>query len=119
MSAAPEPSHISHLRRQIRMSDHYVVRTLARGRFILLALALFLVHRSEAAVVPTGKIQGKIAATDSGEPIGFADVVLIPADTTLHKVGGLTNADGTFLLEAPAGHYELRIRALSYTAKRF
>ena len=38
-------------------------------------------------------------ATDTGEPIGFVDIVLIPADTTLKRVGGLTNADGTFLLD--------------------
>ena len=66
----------------------------------------------------TGKIQGKVAGTDTGEPIGFADVLLIPADTTLHKVGGLTNADGTFLLEAAAGRYTLQIRALSYATQR-
>ncbi len=101
------------------MSRRYVVRALARGRLILLALALFLVHRPAAAAVPTGKIQGKVVATDTGEPIGFADVLLTPADTTLHKIGGYTNADGTFLFEVPPGRYELRIRALSYAAKRF
>src|SRR5215831_6333751 len=114
-----EPSHTFHLRRPFGMTRSDVVRIPARGGMILLALVLFLVHRPAAAAVPTGKIQGKIVATDTGEPIGFADVVLIPADTTLHKVGGLTNADGTFLLEVPAGRYELRIRALSYAAKRF
>src|SRR5262249_23360222 len=39
-------------------------------------------------------------------------------DTTMRRVGGLTNADGTFLLEAAPGRYSLQIRALSYTRKR-
>jgi outer membrane receptor protein involved in Fe transport len=72
---------------------------------------------SAAVAAPIGKIQGKIVGTDTGEPVGFADVLMIPADTTLHKVGGLTNADGTFLLEVPPGRYTLQIRALSYATK--
>lgn len=67
---------------------------------------------------PLGRIQGKIVAADTGDPLGFADVLLIPADTTMRRVGGLTNADGTFLLEAAPGKYTLQIRALSYTRKR-
>jgi outer membrane receptor protein involved in Fe transport len=80
--------------------------------------ALLAAWFSCAAALPTGKLRGKIVGTDTGEPIGFADVLLIPADTTLHKVGGLTNADGTFLLEAAPGKYTLQIRALSYAIKR-
>lgn len=70
------------------------------------------------AITPHGKIQGRIVGTDTGEPIGFADISLIPADTSLRPVGGLTNGDGTFLLEAPPGRYTLQIRALSYSLKR-
>src|SRR5262249_11758170 len=50
--------------------------------------------------------------------VGFADLLLVPVDTTMKKVGGLANADGTFLLAAPAGRYALQIRALSYARKR-
>jgi outer membrane receptor protein involved in Fe transport len=73
---------------------------------------------ASAASAATGKVQGRVLATDTGEAIGFADVLLIPADTTMHKVGGFTNADGTYLLEAPAGRYALQFRALSYAIKR-
>ncbi len=84
-----------------------------------LGVALVVIHVAGAdAATATGKVQGKVVAADSGEPIGFADVVLVPADSALHPVGGPTNADGTFLLEAPAGRYTLRIRALSYAPKR-
>jgi hypothetical protein len=93
---------------------------LARARALLGALAAILVVSlfSSTEALALGKIQGKIVATDSGEPIGFADLLLVPADTTMKKVGGLTNGDGTFMLEAPAGRYALLVRALSYASKR-
>ena len=82
--------------------------------FGMLALALLPLPARAIA-----KLQGRIVATDSGEPVGFADLLLIPSDTTMKKVGGLSNADGTFLLAAPAGKYTLQVRALSYARKRF
>lgn len=86
--------------------------------FMVSASLVLSLVAAVASALPTGKIQGKIVATDTGEPIGFADILLIPADTTLHKVGGLTNADGTFLLEAAPGRYTLQCRAISYATKR-
>lgn len=83
--------------------------------FLVLTLVLAVLPHDAWAVA---RIQGRIVATDSGEPVGFADLLLIPADTTMKKVGGITNADGTFLLLAPAGTYALQVRAMSYTRKR-
>jgi outer membrane receptor protein involved in Fe transport len=83
-----------------------------------LALALACAGGVAAQGAPKGRLQGRLVSTDSGEPIGFADVLLIPADTTLRRVGGFTNADGTFLLEAMPGRYTLQFRALSYAPKR-
>lgn len=87
------------------------------ARAIGLLLALVSVGVTGAQAASTGKIQGRLVATDTGEPIGFADVALLPADTTMQHVGGLANADGTFLLEASPGRYTLKIRALSYAPK--
>ena len=81
---------------------------------LLLALT-GLVSPSTAAT--TGKVQGKIVATDTGEPIGYASVQLTPADTTQKPLGRMSNADGTFLIEAPAGRYKLQIMLLSYAKK--
>ena len=89
----------------------------ALGCVLATALALS-VSTTPATAAGTGKVQGKLVGSDTGEPIGFADVALIPADSTQHVVGGLSNADGTYLLEAPPGHYVLRFRALSYRPKR-
>src|SRR4029077_15083050 len=80
---------------------------------ILVALAALAPARAAAS----GRVQGKVIASESGEPVGFADLLLIPADTTMKRVGVLSNADGTFLLVAPAGRYSLQIRAMSYGRK--
>ena len=64
------------------------------------------------------KVQGRILAAESGEPIGFAEVALIPVDTLMKRLGTLTNSDGTFLIEAPPGRYTVQMRALSYARKR-
>ncbi len=90
------------------------VRAWAAGFALLLSCA----GVTAALGAPTGKIQGRILATDSGEPIAYADLVLLPADSTMSRVGGPTNADGTFLLEAAPGRYTLQIRALSYASTR-
>jgi len=79
---------------------------------------LFCLAAVATAGAAPGRIAGKIVATDTGEPLGFADLLLIPADTTMKKIGGLTNADGTFMLQAPAGPYTLQVRALSYQTRK-
>ena len=89
------------------------VASLLAVAFLLLCALPGITHAA-----PSAKVQGKVLAADTGEPIGFADILLIPADTTMRKVGGLANADGTFLLEAEAGRYAIQIRALSYQRKR-
>ncbi len=71
-----------------------------------------------AAAAPIGKVQGRLVATDTGEPLGFADVRLVPTDTTLRRIGAMTNGDGTFLIEAAPGLYALEFRAMSYARKR-
>jgi TonB-dependent receptor len=84
---------------------------------VILGLAVLVARPAQAAPV-TGRVQGRIVATDTGEPLGYADLRLVPSDTTLRRVGGMTNADGTFLLEAAPGRYALEIRAMSYARKR-
>ena len=95
------------------------VQTRRRAAIVVgCALLLTGLAGAIASAATTGKIQGKVVGKDTGEPIGFADILLIPADTTMRKVGGLTNADGTILLVAPPGRYTLQIRALSYATQR-
>ena len=88
------------------------------GRLVALLAVAVLAGLLPARASATGRVQGKVIAADSGEPVGFADLLLLPADTTMRRVGMLSNADGTFLLVAPAGRYALQVRALSYARKR-
>src|SRR5262245_64885754 len=86
-----------------------------RARVFTWAIALAALLSTTAAIAATtGKVQGRIVTVESGEPVGFADVQLVPADTTMKRVGTLSNADGTFLLEALPGRYTLMVRALSF-----
>lgn len=93
-------------------------RSFGRAWAIAFAFLLSLTGATAAHAAATGKIQGRVLAADTGEPLGFADISLIPDDTTMRRVGTLANADGTFLIEAAPGRYTLQIRALSYARKR-
>jgi outer membrane receptor protein involved in Fe transport len=72
---------------------------------------------SVANAQPPGRVRGKVVARDTGEPMSYCNLLLLPADTTLRRVGGMTNADGTFELLAAPGIYTLRVQALSYARK--
>jgi hypothetical protein len=85
---------------------------------VALLVGAALTRPVSAHAAATARVQGKVVASDTGEPVGYADLLLVSADSTMRKVGGLSNADGTFLLEAPAGIYSLRVRAISYASKR-
>jgi outer membrane receptor protein involved in Fe transport len=65
-----------------------------------------------------GRLTGKVLARETGEPMSFADVMLIPADPAGKRSGGQTNADGTFTLEADPGVYVLQVRSISYRTKQ-
>src|SRR6185503_5261101 len=83
-------------RRRIHRQDRprgLVTMSTTRFSGTLLAMVLASCLAGLALAAGTGKIQGKVVGTDTGEPLGFADVLLIPADTTLRKIGGMTNAD--------------------------
>ena len=88
-----------------------------KGRVLLLLMLCLCVAAPVAVAAVTGKVQGKLISSENGEPVGYADLQLIPADTTLKRVGALSNADGTFLLIAAPGRYTFQARALSYTRK--
>jgi len=101
-----------------RIAADPIARPRPLARTCAFALLLLALVAPVAHAQAPGRIQGRIVATDSGEPVGFADVKLLPADTTLRGTGGLTNADGTFLLQAAPGRYALQVTALSYARKR-
>ena len=60
-----------------------------RPPMIWCALVLTAQLAWTATAAGLGRVEGRVIAADSGEPISFADVLLVPADTTLRRVGGL------------------------------
>jgi TonB-dependent receptor len=81
------------------------------------ALAIAAAPAPVQAQSARGKLTGRVLAKDSGEPMGFADVMLLPLAPAGKRSGGMTNADGSYLLEAEPGAYTLQVRALSYRTK--
>lgn len=77
-----------------------------------------LVTADAVAQTARGKVSGKVLAKDTGEPLPYADILLIPADTTGKRSGTMTNSDGTFLIQADPGVYTLQVRSLSYRTKQ-
>ncbi len=102
------------IRSSLRLSRAPLRRTAALLAFLVLA-GIGLTTTADAATL--GRVRGRVVASDTGEPMPFTNVLLLPADTTLKRVGGMTNQDGTFELVAPPGLYTLRVQALAYGRK--
>lgn len=100
-----------------RKSASPIRRPVAGVLAVLAGLLLVAASASSALAQAMGRVRGKVVAKDTGETMSFINLLLIPADTTLKRVGGMTNSDGTFELTAARGIYTLRVQALSYARK--
>jgi hypothetical protein len=79
------------------------------------AVALvLLVVSSASAFAQTGRITGKVTDTKSGEPLAFANVVILGTSPLL---GAMTLNDGTYtIVGIPVGTYTLKAMMMGYTA---
>jgi len=88
--------------------------TPAGARIVIFALALLMV--SAQAIAQTGRITGKVADAKTGEPLAFANVILLTSDKVSTKMGAMTLNDGTFLISGvPVGTYTVRAMMMGYT----
>ncbi len=100
-----------------RRSDRNPVPTRAVGpthflAFLLIGALLFPTpfDRSGAADVPVGSIQGRVYDKETGESIGFADVILVGTGK-----GAITSQAGSFrFVQIPAGIYQIRVNRMGY-----
>jgi len=60
------------------------------------------------------KLSGTILDQDTGSPLEYATVVLQSVEDPSAVTGGITDLDGNFSVEAPAGTYNIRVEYLSY-----
>ena len=88
---------------------------------VLVALFTFLgCTLTSMAQVPGGDDQrkttvtGKVVDAENGQPLEFATLVLQSADDPNSVTGGITDAEGKFEVQAPAGRYNIRVEFISY-----
>ncbi|MCI0478915.1 carboxypeptidase regulatory-like domain-containing protein, partial [Candidatus Uhrbacteria bacterium] len=79
------------------------------------AIALVLLVASfTGAYAQTGRISGKVTDSKSGEPLAFANVVILGTSPLL---GAMTLNDGTYtIVGVPVGTYTLKAMMMGYTA---
>ena len=82
---------------------------------LLMVLAFFVFPF--CAVAQKGTVKGRVVDARTGENVEYATVALLsPTDSTL-KGGTVTDANGSFRIEAPYGRYLLRITFIGYEAQ--
>lgn len=107
------------------MTNHGQADRRRRARTLTSALALQLVLVAAGTLAPllaraqatTGTVSGRILSGEGGEPLGFADVLLVPVDPAARRVGGQSGPDGTYALSAGPGAYSLQVRLLGHRTR--
>ena len=75
---------------------------------------LVLLALSVGAAAQQGTVRGRVVDAKSGDNIEYATVALLsPKDSTL-KGGTVSEANGSFRIEAPYGTYLMRITFIGY-----
>lgn len=71
-------------------------------------------QRPQTAQDRTITLTGTILDKDTGRPLEYATIVLRNAEDPASVTGGITDIDGKFNVEAPAGTYHIRVEYISY-----
>ncbi len=71
-------------------------------------------QRPQASQDRTITLTGTILDKDTGRPLEYATIVLQNAGDPASVTGGITDIDGKFSVEAPAGTYNIRVEYISY-----
>jgi len=90
------------------------LRRLQRVSLVLLPLLLLLAAAAgPASAQATGKIAGKVVNAKSGEPISYANVVIL--GTTM---GAMSVDDGSFFIDViPVGTYSVKVTMMGYESQ--
>ncbi len=86
-------------------------------KLLLIALTLnftLLIAQRPQGQRPNIKVTGIVIDKDSGEPLEYATLVLQSVRNPEQVTGGITNLEGVFEVEAPAGMYNISIEYISY-----
>ena len=86
-------------------------------KLLLFAIALnftTLVAQRPQGQRPNIKVTGTVIDNESGEPLEYATLVLQSVRNPEEVTGGITNLEGVFEVEAPAGMYNISVEYISY-----
>jgi len=90
-----------------------------RGRFAFALVTILMVITllsffSSASWAQTGRITGKVVAKKTGQPLPYANVVLVGT-----KMGAMTLSDGTFtIVGVPVGTYTVKVMMMGYKSEQ-
>lgn len=71
-------------------------------------------QRPQSPEQRTIRLTGTILDQDTGRPLEYATIVLQDAEDPSRITGGITDIDGKFSVETPAGRYNIRVEYISY-----
>jgi outer membrane receptor protein involved in Fe transport len=86
-------------------------------KLLLIAIALnftTLFAQRPQGQRPNIKVTGTVIDKESGQPLEYATLVLQSVRNPEEITGGITNLDGVFEVEAPAGMYNISVEYISY-----
>ena len=86
-------------------------------KLLLIAIALnftTLFAQRPQGQRPNIKVTGTVIDKESGQPLEYATLVLQSVRKPEEITGGITNLDGVFEVEAPAGMYNISVEYISY-----
>ena len=83
------------------------------GLSILLAS---LAYAQRPQNLPQIKLSGTVIDKDTGQPLEYATLVLQSVRNPEMITGGITDAQGKFEVETPAGRYNISVEYISYTS---
>ena len=79
--------------------------------YLIISLSLFFIVES-AFAIDTGKLEGRIVDTETGEPLPGANVMIL--ETTM---GSAADVNGYYLmLNIPPGKYQVRAEVIGYAS---
>ncbi|QLE02947.1 TonB-dependent receptor [Galbibacter sp. BG1] len=80
----------------------------------ILCTSVLLAQRPNKNPQKQISVTGKAIDAETGQPLEYATLVLESIDNPGDVTGGVTDPDGNFDVEAPAGKYTIRLEYISY-----
>ncbi|GAA0870934.1 outer membrane beta-barrel family protein [Gangjinia marincola] len=85
---------------------------------LFLSLWIFCVQAQRPSSPSTFEITGKVVDKSSGIPLEYATVALANIKTPDQLEGGITDANGNFMVEVPQGVYNISVEYISFETFR-